>query len=1635
MNKQAVNTFIKGMNKDLDKSVMSENSYLNADNFRITTSEGASSGALENIKGNKWLGVSSELESGQLVCGSVRIRDYIILFTTNNTTTTPSGGRSMLYKLILDKDTETATSLTVLYDDSLNASTGTLNFSIANKIKAVAKYESPSIQKIYWTDGYNNLRYADVAKNLTITGSAYTSDDYMAPEMFEFLPLFTSTKPTLSTIVGGHLMSGMVQYAYQLYRLNGAETAFSTVSDMIHIVSDSDFGINTLNYRGDEESVKTGKGCKLTIVNANTGYDRLRLVRLHYSTLNSIPVINVVAEIEIGVNPSTVTITDVGENVSELTLDEFNISSTELFKCEDITIKGSRLFAANIEKDEFTVDEWDSRAVRFRNYIDVTPAPVGSDTTTSHTSMYNNTTIKIIPGGTEKTYQITIEDFRVELASEIPIGRTVTNVTAISTTRTTMGCIGGIWQDSSSNNYGFNGPGSDCTFFPTSYSDGTGELIFTITTSGTDLWGTDWDHIEYGGIFDITYTYSYTTSGTAITYEDAIVYDGYSSLTISKPTDPTLLADWEASRWTDELFPVTHDAINKFNDTNNDGDDTYAFKYQADCTTVGAEGPNIKIDFETEIVELDTSNSSTTFSAGISASESYTNFASPWMDGKLSWQRDETYRLFIVWENDRGQRAAPQWVIDLRMPSLHDTSFQNSSSVSVYPNWIANQSIATGVVYTWLLRPRIYFKSKPANAVSCQIYRVKREREDRSVVTQSLVIPTKVSGGRNFPDAIDQVNLSTDGIELVKLVSPEINISKNIVKQSNDYLEYVAYYTGVGVLSTTSATDGLNRYTHKLVTNSVVPYVDDVKTPINDSLVISPAIDDGVEYSVKIDGKEYTNMRGIAIQGRGCTGLLVSYYNTSWSAEGTAFCVANYKSDVFNSQYGGNTYEDRKLNVSIPCSDVISTTDAWHSIKGGDTFINYFDVSTLLYDLLKTDRTTSESEVVYVPLESSINCDLRHDIESQHLTYNIVRSALRQEYAEDQTFIDTTGGGIIIYNQTKDLYLYNTVYSQQTSAQYAISEMLDTSNETVFDCLVKASNVKYNGENSDSWTKFNVNEEIEVDSNYGEVRAIGTFNEKLLYWQEDAFGILSVNDRSLIQDSASAQLVLGTGGVLSRYDYISDTIGILDNHCLVYSDTSVYWFYDKDTSIYRFNNKLDNLTKSKGMWSWFKENYTNEYGVHGVYDRVYNEVIYTLHKPGTMELEETEYGVIYNWYAVIDARSITSTGWHVPTITEWDTLVTYLGGSSVAGGKLKETGTVHWLTPNTGATNEVGFNAVGSGNRVNGYGSLTSVGHLWMSTDHFGLGAADYLWLDYNSSVAYTGDNKWYYEGLGARIIKDSTTLTHGQTGTYTGNDGQIYNTICIGTQEWLANNLAETKYRDGSDIPIVTDDAAWLALVSGAMCYYNNAAPETILIGSSGYTVAFNEQTDQFTSFYDFTPRIYIDYKEGYLSNKDIFSNTLYLHNSSIEPRCYFYDETFATTIKLLYNNDYPITKVFDNVFYISNAYDEATDVDQYSTTFDQVRCYNDYQNSDWVDLVYPINIMRRERGWTITVPRNLLETDYTDSPDIFAVANIDSNATKVWHERIRDKYMVLDLSFDNTSETRFVVPFIGLKYRLSYR
>jgi uncharacterized protein (TIGR02145 family) len=134
-------------------------------------------------------------------------------------------------------------------------------------------------------------------------------------------------------------------------------------------------------------------------------------------------------------------------------------------------------------------------------------------------------------------------------------------------------------------------------------------------------------------------------------------------------------------------------------------------------------------------------------------------------------------------------------------------------------------------------------------------------------------------------------------------------------------------------------------------------------------------------------------------------------------------------------------------------------------------------------------------------------------------------------------------------------------------------------------------------------------------------------------------------------------------------------------------------------------------------------------------------------------------------------QGICPADWHLPSYAEWTQLTNYLGGEMVAGGKMKETGTAHWLSPNTGATNSSGFTALPGGERSwPGYfTSFQSVAYLYTCTES-NLTEAWHLVLDYNHESCYISDTRKKLDGMSVRCLKNSYKSAPGETGSHTGS-------------------------------------------------------------------------------------------------------------------------------------------------------------------------------------------------------------------------------------------------------------------------
>jgi len=130
------------------------------------------------------------------------------------------------------------------------------------------------------------------------------------------------------------------------------------------------------------------------------------------------------------------------------------------------------------------------------------------------------------------------------------------------------------------------------------------------------------------------------------------------------------------------------------------------------------------------------------------------------------------------------------------------------------------------------------------------------------------------------------------------------------------------------------------------------------------------------------------------------------------------------------------------------------------------------------------------------------------------------------------------------------------------------------------------------------------------------------------------------------------------------------------------------------------------------------------------------------------------HGALYNFHAVSTGK-LCPQGWHVPTDADWLALENHLGGEVVAGGKMKETGTAYWNSPNTGATNDSGFNGRGSGLRFMGgdFGEMKKYGLWWSSTTGGGGAWFRSIYFDVGTLTTQSYSTK---TGLSVRCIKSN---------------------------------------------------------------------------------------------------------------------------------------------------------------------------------------------------------------------------------------------------------------------------------------
>lgn len=311
--------------------------------------------------------------------------------------------------------------------------------------------------------------------------------------------------------------------------------------------------------------------------------------------------------------------------------------------------------------------------------------------------------------------------------------------------------------------------------------------------------------------------------------------------------------------------------------------------------------------------------------------------------------------------------------------------------------------------------------------------------------------------------------------------------------------------------------------------------------------------------------------------------------------------------------YGGYSFTNRLTNIYYGDGNYFESINKWNTVFDGDCHVETFEYTSMhkVYGIYTKDGSDNlqfpnTHMITYsIPTESNIWCKFQHG-----WTFG---SNARDNYA---SFIQAEPCEITeAYVQKNPEYVYNSVYSvYNTSMPLAAYDDLNPQdyNKTI-DTRVYYSDLKQNGEIIDSWCKFRSSNFIDVDQEYGPITDICTFKNVLTFFQEQSFGVLSVNDRSVATDNSGQNIVLGIGGVLDRYDYYSNTYGMhKQQFCSICTTGGLYWFDSHNNVICLFDGQSVVQLSKQGKVQNILNKYKKNDNFKVFYNNRYNEVVFNI---------------------------------------------------------------------------------------------------------------------------------------------------------------------------------------------------------------------------------------------------------------------------------------------------------------------------------------------------------------------------------------------------------------------------------------
>ena len=662
------------------------------------------------------------------------------------------------------------------------------------------------------------------------------------------------------------------------------------------------------------------------------------------------------------------------------------------------------------------------------------------------------------------------------------------------------------------------------------------------------------------------------------------------------------------------------------------------------------------------------------------------------------YQRTETYRFGIQFFDKSKNPYFVKWIGDIKFPDFDDINtqsfYQDGSPTGITDFRLSFIARPNGGYYeTFVQSLGIEFTINNLDSIADKIggysiVRVKRKVQDRTIVCQGYVTPVDIYDEPGGDDAfhttspaldsegnqtwgwsgityaqrgwfstpeVSDLSISPDSTMKLKIKTflnrTNTNYITSVASPGSDPYYYWKYYTSTPY--TTPRMD-ISQITYCGYAGSTVDETSGL--PVNN-------------FDFGLYGASSTESQSI---GNGAFYFCLANNIIPWPEDGKY--LVNIERTIFN-QYNGNSYTDRANNTYMSCgifdpTRIIFPGTVYNpTVFGGDTFVNLYDSCRWAKNFGNSERAVPDFEstavniskgstTFYYPVESVINTDLRN---GRYMNKDFGDGAPNPCLLPDGTSWEA---------EFVENYSYNSVYSAENDIKEYFPKPDPFILNDEFDNRFYNSEIKINGEHTDSWGVFLTNNYWDVEGTYGPINAMEILKDRMYFWQTRAFGILQINPRAIITDVGNignSELEIGTGLALQRHDYLSTELGLQHQWGLTKSNYKLFWLDVNNRKFYSFGGEnIEFNSDAKGLFSYLNDNLKYNIltidkpayndpsiiginGVRSVYDFKYNQAIFTVYDT----LDKTARPIDANIFTfVFDERlnAFTSFYGHTPKI-------------------------------------------------------------------------------------------------------------------------------------------------------------------------------------------------------------------------------------------------------------------------------------------------------------------------------------------------------------------------------------------------